>query len=114
MSSVGDAVHTEPQHYPETTPVAGEHAHPSDLTYIYVALFLAALTALEVSTYFIDFGGLHVPLLLVLMTIKFGFVVAYFMHLKFDSKLFRRLFITGLATALAVYLAALTMFHFWD
>jgi cytochrome c oxidase subunit 4 len=114
MSVDQGPIQTEEQAYPGTVPEAGEHEHPSDITYIWVAVWLALLTAIEVSTYAIDFGGLHVPVLIVLMAVKFGFVVAFFMHLKFDSKLFRRLFITGLVTALAVYLAALTMFHFWD
>ena len=119
MAHVDDEIlEHEPQHYPLTPPEAGEHAHPSDFTYIKVALILAVMTGLEVLTYPFDFGEVGgvevaVPLLLILMVLKFATVVAYFMHLKFDSRLFRRLFVAGLVTAVAVYSAALAMFHFW-
>ena len=93
--------------------VEHEHKHPTDGTYIKVAAILAALTALEVSTYFLDFGPLFLPVLLTLMTIKFLTVVAYFMHLKFDAPILRKAFYTGLILALSVYLVALSTFHFW-
>ena len=78
-----------------------------------VAIILAALTALEVATYFLDFGPLFLPVLITLMTIKFLTVVAYFMHLKFDAPILRKAFYAGLITALFVYLIALSTFHFW-
>ena len=89
------------------------HAHPGDKQYIVVALILGAFTALEVLTYFIDFGGLAVPTLIILMIIKFMMVVLYFMHLKFDSPVFMRLFITGLALAISVYFIMLAAFEYW-
>jgi len=51
--------------------------------------------------------------LFVLMTVKFIVVVSYFMHLKFDNKLFSYLFYTGLILALAVYIGALSTFKFF-
>ena len=80
--------------------------------YIVIALILAALTAIEVSTYYVDFGPLFMPTLFILMTVKFV-VVSYFMHLKFDNKLFSYLFYTGLILALAVYVGALSTFKFF-
>ena len=76
-------------------------------------MILAALTAIEVSTYYVDFGPLFMPTLFVLMTVKFIVVVSYFMHLKFDNKLFSYLFYTGLILALAVYIGALSTFKFF-
>jgi hypothetical protein len=35
------------------------------------------------------------------------------MHLKFDSRLFRRLFVAGLALAIFCFTAVLTTFHVW-
>jgi hypothetical protein len=35
------------------------------------------------------------------------------MHLRFDSRLFRRLFMTGLVLAAFCYLAVLSTFHVW-
>jgi cytochrome c oxidase subunit 4 len=93
---------------------AGEHGeHKSDGYYVVVALILAVITALETSTYWIDFGPIFMPLLLILMTIKFVMVVSLFMHLKFDHPLFSYLFYSGLILALGVYLAALATFRFF-
>jgi len=88
-------------------------AHQTTAFYIRIALILAVLTALETSTYWIDFGGFAMPLLLTLMAIKFVMVVSYFMHLKFDNPLFSRMFYTGLLLAVGVYCAALATFEFF-
>ena len=81
--------------------------------YINIALILAAITALEVSTYYVDFGPLFLPSLLIMMVVKFFMVVSYFMHLKFDNKIFSWLFYAGLFLAIGVYVAALGTFHFF-
>jgi cytochrome c oxidase subunit 4 len=98
-----------------------EHHHPTDADYIKIALFLGVLTALEVSTYFWEdiFGSKPstTALILVLfpmMTIKFGVVVAYFMHLRFDNPLFRRVFIFGIVLALCVYAIFASAMDFWS
>ena len=90
------------------------HEHGmSDAGYIKIALILAAITALEVSTYYVDFGPLFMPSLMIMMVVKFVMVVSYFMHLKFDSKIFSVLFYTGLGLALFVYIVALATFKFF-
>lgn len=90
------------------------HEHGlSDLGYVKIAVILAVLTAIEVSTYYVDFGPLFLPTLLVLMVVKFFIVVSYFMHLKFDSKVFTWMFYSGLFLALGVYVAALATFKFF-
>jgi cytochrome c oxidase subunit 4 len=100
---------------PTAAPVAHEetvhgagHKHPSDRNYIGIALFLAVLTGIEVSTYYLDLGDVLIPVLMVMMVVKFGVVAGWFMHLKFDSLLFRRLFVSGLVLAILVYMAFLT------
>lgn len=91
-----------------------EHGeHKSNSYYVKVALILAGLTALETSTYWIDFGPLFMPALLTMMTVKFLMVVSLFMHLKFDNKIFSYLFYSGLILALLVYIAALATFQFF-
>ena len=85
----------------------------SDAGYIKIALILAAITALEVSTYYVDFGPLFMPSLLIMMVVKFVMVVSYFMHLKFDSRIFSFMFYTGLGLALFVYITALATFKFF-
>jgi cytochrome c oxidase subunit 4 len=94
---------------------ADAHAHPSDLKYIKIALILGALTALEVATYFWEDANTKalVAMLVPLMVIKFYVVAGYFMHLKFDSPLFTRMFVAGLAFAVGVYGIMLTVFEFW-
>jgi cytochrome c oxidase subunit 4 len=85
----------------------------SDAGYIKIALILAAITALEVSTYYVDFGPLFMPSLMIMMVVKFVMVVSYFMHLKFDSRIFSFMFYTGLGLALFVYITALATFKFF-
>lgn len=85
----------------------------SDAGYIKIAIILAAITALEVSTYYVDFGPLFMPSLMIMMVVKFAMVVSYFMHLKFDSKIFTFMFYTGLGLALFVYITALATFKFF-
>jgi cytochrome c oxidase subunit 4 len=89
----------------------GAHKHPTEGNYMIIALILAVITAGEVGLYYIDVGTAMVPTLLVMMVLKFGIVAAYFMHLKFDSLVFRRFFIAGLVLAVAVYMAVLTSFE---
>ena len=92
------------------------HAHPSDWAYVKIAVVLAAITALEVFTYFetvLDWGVALVPSLIFMMIVKFYLVATWFMHLRFDSKLFGRMFTAGLILAVGVYLVTLTVFEFW-
>lgn len=93
-----------------------EHGHGHGLTdmgYVKVALVLAALTGLEVALTYMHIGALFMPLLLLLMVIKFVTVVSFFMHLRFDNKIFSWLFYSGLFLAIGVYLAALCTFQFF-
>jgi cytochrome c oxidase subunit IV len=90
-----------------------EHHGASDKQYIIIALILAALTAIEVSTYYIDFGPLFMPTLFILMIVKFVIVASFFMHLRFDNKIFTYLFYSGLFLAIAVYVGALATFKFF-
>ena len=53
------------------------------------------------------------PLMLGLMVTKFLLVVLFFMHLKWDSKLFGRLFWAGALLAVAVYVGALATFEYF-
>ncbi len=86
---------------------------PTVAEYVQIAGVLFVLTAMEFSTYFIEFGPLHIPLLLLLMGIKFALVVGVFMHLKYDTHVYRRLLLTGLIGAVTLYgIAMLTLLEF--
>ena len=90
-----------------------------DKVYVLTALFLAALTVIEVLTYaFPDFpvwsGNLVIAVLMILMGIKFFTVVYIFMHLRFDKPILSWIFWAGLILAGGVYFAALCTFRiFW-
>jgi cytochrome c oxidase subunit IV len=87
---------------------APEHTHPSPVKYVGIAVLLAVITALEVGLYYISMpAALLVIMLLILATLKFSLVAAFFMHLKFDSPMLRRVFITGIILAGVVYTVAL-------
>ena len=92
-----------------------EGAHPTEKQYVVIALILAGLTAVEVVLYYITSlpHALLIAMLGILAIAKFGIVVAYFMHLKFDAPILRKAFYTGVILALCVYLVALSTFHFW-
>lgn len=90
------------------------HDHPSELEYIKIAFILAVITGAEVAIYYLkSLKSILVPALIIFSVIKFSMVVLWFMHLRFDSRLFRRLFATGLALAVFVYTIVLTTFHVW-
>lgn len=89
-----------------------------DKVYVLTAIFLAVVTVLEIFTYtFPDFpvwaDELLVPVLLLMLAVKF-FTVAYiFMHLRFDKPLLTWVFYAGVGLAVAVYVAMLAAFRFF-
>lgn len=91
------------------------HGHASDITYWKVGLFLAALTGLEVSTYWWPDSAhrFAAVALIIMMVVKFVTVAAYFMHLRFDALILRRVFVFGIVIALAVYIGTLTSSVYW-
>jgi caa(3)-type oxidase subunit IV len=98
---------------PSTGSETPHHEHPGTALYWKVGALLAALTALEVSTYWWPEGPLTATVLIILMIIKFTTVAGYFMHLKFDSKVLRSVFLGGVILATGIYLAALSSFTYW-
>jgi heme/copper-type cytochrome/quinol oxidase subunit 4 len=102
-----------PAHTPDVAAGHDPDAH-REFTYVIVALILAVMTAIEVAlSYASSLKDAVAPLLLILMALKFATVTAYFMHLKFDKKALTVTFYAGLALAILVYLAILTIFRFW-
>lgn len=102
---------------------AEDAAHPGPRQYIQIAIVLAVITLLEVLTYYLERGdfGFSIPravlvlLLIVMMVLKFVLVVLWYMHLRFDSPIYQRLFLTGLLLVLSVFLVVLLTFGagFW-
>lgn len=75
-----------------------QHAHPTNKFYLIVGVALIALTVLEVLGYLGETNGTLGPgsataIILFLSALKFLLVVALYMHLKFDHKLFTGIFV---------------------
>src|SRR4051794_25997333 len=90
------------------------HHGATDRQYIVIAVILAVITAAEVTLSYIDVGPIFLPALLIMMAAKFLIVVSYFMHLKFDNRIFSFLFYLGVGLAIFVYCVALSTFHFFQ
>lgn len=94
--------------------VSGEvHAHPTWSTYWKVALILTVITAVEVSAYYIpawENSRVYVPSMLIMSGAKFVIVVMFYMHLKYDHRLFRALFSGPLIIAATTMLALMFLF----
>lgn len=82
-------------------------------TYIKLAALLFVITAAEVGILYIAlpdalmYGGLYA-----LAAIKFGLVVAVFMHLKYDNKLLTGIFFSGFTVALATMVAMIALISY--
>ena len=101
----------EAMHPAHAAPVA-EHPHPQPAEYVKVAVVLAVITGAEVGVYYLDLAkGLMIPILLILAITKFAMVVLWFMHLKFDSRLFSWFFVGGLTVAIIAFMVVLGTFR---
>ena len=92
-----------------------EHAadeHPGPRQYVIVAIVLAVVTGLEVGLYYVKNlpNWVLIASLMILMIIKFALVALWFMHLRFDSRVYRRLFVTGIILAVSVFMVVLLTF----
>jgi cytochrome c oxidase subunit 4 len=89
-----------------------EHAHPDWGTYKWVALILTVITIVEVWVYYTPLKDtrLFVPSLLIMSIAKFAIVVMFYMHLKYDAKIFRALFTGPLVIAIITIIALLFLF----
>ena len=77
-----------------------------------IAVFLAVVTAVEIAVPSIEvLDPVKIPLLLLLAAIKFGTVVAFFMHLRYDKKLFRTLFLFGVIGVIPLFTVVLLSMH---
>ncbi|MGH7652349.1 MAG: cytochrome C oxidase subunit IV family protein [Gemmatimonadaceae bacterium] len=95
-------------------PGAGEgHEHPTWSTYWKIAVILGLITVGEVWAYYIPSfvaGRGFVPTLLILSALKFAIVVMFYMHLKYDHRLFRVLFTGPLLIASLTLMALMFLF----
>ena len=87
--------------------------HPSEFTYIKIAIILSVITIVEVIIWYIEgLKDVLVPALVFLSAIKFVLVVGFFMHLKFDDKKLAWIFGLALGASMAVFLGLWLMQNF--
>ncbi len=89
------------------------HEHPDWKQYKWVALILFVITIVEVWAYYIPAfvkSPYFVPSLLIMSAVKFFIVVAMYMHLRYDHKIFRALFIGPLVIAAFTLMALMFLF----
>lgn len=92
---------------------AHEEHHPDFSTYWKIAVILTVITIVEVAAYYIPSfvaSAAFVPSLLIMSAVKFYIVVMYYMHLKYDNKLFRALFTGPLIVAALTLIGLLFLF----
>ena len=89
-----------------------EGAHPTPITYVKVAAALVTITAIEVGIFYVEsLESIIIPAFLVLSAVKFALVIMFYMHLRFDSRLFSGFFVGGLLLAVAVIVALMALFE---
>jgi cytochrome c oxidase subunit 4 len=96
--------------------VHDQHSHPGWKFYAVIGVILLVFTGLEILGYVGETrhwysGGTAAAIILFLSAVKFFSVVAYYMHLKFDNKLFTGIFIFPAALGTLVIGAMLLLFH---
>ncbi|HYM81314.1 MAG TPA: cytochrome C oxidase subunit IV family protein [Candidatus Limnocylindria bacterium] len=88
-----------------------EHPHPGAKAYLAIAVVLTVVTAVEVAVFYVPvLKPVLIPTLLVLSAFKFALVAMFYMHLKFDHRLFSWLFIVPMGLAALVILSLMKLF----
>jgi cytochrome c oxidase subunit 4 len=101
---------TDPGHERHQT----EHSHPGAKEYLGIAVVLTVITAVEVAVFYIPgLKPILVPALLTLSAVKFAMVAMWYMHLKFDHRLFSWLFVVPMIVMSLIVLALLRLFGHW-
>jgi cytochrome c oxidase subunit IV len=97
---------------PTSAPSTGHELEQSKFgLYVEIAMLLAVITGLELVTVYLPFmKWLLITVLVVLSTVKFMFVIFYFMHLRWDKAFCTILFFIGLVLAGGTMWALLKLF----
>jgi cytochrome c oxidase subunit 4 len=91
----------------------GGVAHAGPGFYWLVGLALAVITLLEVWLFAVEgLGGWYVPILLGLSLLKFIGVVAFFMHLRFDNRMFTYIFASSMIIGILIFTLILFLAEF--
>ena len=106
---------SNPAHGASSSSAQAAHTgHPTPMTYLKVAITLVIITTVEVGIFYIeDLGHGIIPILAVLSAVKFALVAMFYMHLRYDARLFSGLFVGGFALAILVSFALLGLFKWF-
>jgi len=77
-------------------------------TYRNILLILLFLTVVTVAASRVDFGFLNTVIAMLIATVKASFVLAIFMHLKYDNMINRVIFGTGFFFLLVLFAFSIT------
>ena len=102
------------EHDAPTAPRLKENPHPGAKEYLGIAVLLTVITAVEVAVYYVPaMRPMLVPVLLVLSAVKFSLVAMFYMHLKFDHRLFSWLFVVPMILMSLIVIGLLRLFGHW-
>ena len=88
-----------------------EKPHPNPAFYVAVGAVLAFVTGIEVAAFYLDVSGsVLIPIFIILSLLKFVLVVLFYMHLRYDHRLFGSFFAGGLMLAMGVMLGLISLF----
>ena len=102
---------------PAHAAAAHDHGHDANKFEIYVqiAMLLAVITGVEIIGVYLPFAKwIIVTTLIVLSTVKFMFVIFFFMHLRWDKPFCTILFFIGLILAGGTMWALIKLFALED
>lgn len=92
--------------------IALAHPGPATIEYVAIAAVLTMVTLLEVGIFYLEsLGSALMPILLSLSSLKFVLVVSFYMHLKYDSRLFLSFFAAALLIVVALAVAGMALFR---
>jgi cytochrome c oxidase subunit 4 len=82
------------------------------MAYMKIAVILAVVTFIEWAIFFApeSMNFLKLTVFSVLSVLKFALVAMFYMHLKFDSRLFSAFFVGGMLLTTGVILALMALF----
>ena len=94
--------------------MSAEQGHASVKTYVLIGLILTAITAAEVAIFYIPAiaeTAWLAPVLIVMSAAKFAIVVMFYMHLKYDHRIFSTAFFAPMVLAVGVVISLILLFR---
>lgn len=71
--------------------------------FLSVLILLLVLTVITVAAARVDFGAANAYIAMLIASIKAGFVLLFFMHLKYDDRAYPVIFFTGIFFLMLMY-----------